>query len=104
MNKTISFIIISIALLYLAYNVNIDELIISFSNYSYYSIIYVICITILSFIFFTLRWQQLSNSNLSFYNSYKTNLISMAINQIIPARAGDLYKPIYIKKKFWYSY
>ncbi|WP_298749223.1 lysylphosphatidylglycerol synthase transmembrane domain-containing protein [uncultured Arcobacter sp.] len=100
MNKLINLLVVILALIYLVYNTNINELVASLSSYSFYAISYVVVITILSFLFFAIRWQTLTSSSISFYNSYKTNLISMAINQILPARAGDFYKPVYIKKNY----
>jgi len=100
MNKVLSLIIISFAILYLVSIIDFDELIVSLFSYSFYSVLYVVVVTLLSFFLFTIRWQILTSSTLGFYNSYKTNLIVMAINQILPARAGDIYKPIYLRTNY----
>ncbi len=80
MNKLISLIIFIFALVYLAYNTDLDDLFLYLSQYSYISILYIISITIISFILVSLRWQQLTSSNLSFYDSFKTNLASSSDN------------------------
>ena len=100
MNKVISLTIFIVSILYLVYNIDFNEFFLSFRNYSYLSILFIVLITAFSFYIIAFRWQILTSSNLSFYNSYKTNLISMAINQVAPARAGDIYKPLYIRKNY----
>ncbi|NQY23202.1 MAG: flippase-like domain-containing protein [Campylobacteraceae bacterium] len=100
MNSFFPILIVSIALFYLTFNIDIDLLLESLFMYSFDAIIYVVIITIVSFFILSYRWQILSLSNISFYNSYKVNLLAMAINQILPIRAGDLYKPTYLRKNY----
>lgn len=99
-SKIVSLAIVFFALAYLYFNIDIHLLLESFKTYSFVAIGYMFGITALNFILVAFRWQILSDSKISFQDAYKVNLVSMVINQITPARAGDLYKPYYLKQYF----
>jgi len=99
-SKFISLAIVLLALGYLYFNIDISLLCNSLKTYSLIVVVYVFLLTACNFIFVAFRWQILTDSKISFNDSYKVNLISMVINQIAPARAGDLYKPYYLKRHF----
>ncbi|WP_041960204.1 lysylphosphatidylglycerol synthase transmembrane domain-containing protein [Sulfurospirillum arsenophilum] len=100
LSKVISLSIVILALAYLYFNININLLLNSLKTYHLMTIVYVFLITACNFLLVAFRWQILSDNRISFYDSYKVNLLSMVINQIAPARAGDLYKPYYLKRYF----
>ncbi|MDD3324600.1 MAG: lysylphosphatidylglycerol synthase transmembrane domain-containing protein [Sulfurospirillaceae bacterium] len=100
MSKLISFSVVLLALGYLYFKIDITLLLDSLKTYSFWAVVYVFAITAFNFVLVAFRWQILTGSQISFKESYKVNLLSMVINQIAPARAGDFYKPYHLKHYF----
>ena len=97
MKTLLSIIFFILAIAYLYYTTDLTVLVDNLLSYSIESILFLILFNILSLLLMGFRFTILF-SKISFFNSLKINTISMGINQITPARAGDVAKPFMVKK------
>lgn len=92
---SITFFILAVS--YLLYAIDFAILIDNILSYSLESILFLILFNIFSLILMGYRFIVLFDK-VSFVNSFIINTISMGINQVTPARAGDIAKPFMLKK------
>jgi len=99
MKKTLSLIInltaVVIIFAYIFYDVDVDN--IKYLNINFYSLALSILVLFVSFLFLSLRWFVLVN-HLTFKEANNSIFICLALNNVLPARLGEIAKILYLKR------
>ena len=90
-------IIFLIAIIYIFYSLDISLLFDSLFSFSFGAIAFLVVLNIISLYLIGFRFVILYNK-ISLNESFRINTISMGVNQVIPARGGDVLKLFMIKK------
>lgn len=98
----IKIVLTSIALIYIFYNFDFVNFYDSLLKFDIFGIFLVLIVNLLSFIIVALRWQFLSRYNCSFKASLESTFLCLGINNITPAKLGEVAKGFYLKQFYGY--
>ena len=98
--KLLKFLISIFIFYYLFYDFNLSNL--NLEVISFFNLFLTIFILFVGQIILSFRFMSLIDSN--FKTSYETIVISNALNILLPARLGEVFKAIYLKKFYNYDY
>ncbi len=98
----IKIVIVAIAFYYILHGLDFATLIDSFLNYSFLSIILSTIVVIISVFLASYRLKFISKHILSFKASNEATWLCLGINNITPAKLGEIAKTFYLKK--FYNY
>ena len=98
MKKLIKYLLIASVMYYLFHGIKIENFVIALEKYSFVWSFIVMFSVILSDFFLTLRWRFLTRGSVSLMASFEAIGISAFLNCILPAKAGEISKIVYLKK------
>jgi len=102
MIKIVKFTITVSALIYISYDLNFKELYNSFLEFNMFGIFLTLIINMFSFILVAYRWRFLSKNICSLKASIESTFICLGVNNITPAKLGEVAKGFYLKQFYGY--
>nr|WP_321514118.1 lysylphosphatidylglycerol synthase transmembrane domain-containing protein [uncultured Pseudodesulfovibrio sp.] len=96
---TLQIVILAACFFYLSIGINWPDLGRTFALYSWFKIIGVLALTIPIYALMGIRLQQLTHGGVSTPTGIRGSLLALGINNILPARLGEVAKAIYFKQK-----
>jgi len=100
LKNTIKIILIAIILYFLFNGIDLEKVIESFKEISFFGFIFTVSAIILGDMFFAYRWKVLLFHKCSFRASFESVIISSFLNMILPAKLGEVSKVLYLKKVY----
>lgn len=100
--KIISLIVLTASFIIIFHDIDINLLINSFKYFTFNNIILLIIGIMISFIIISHRWYFINGGEISFKASLESTIISLGINNILPARMGEISKLLYLQKIYGY--
>ena len=97
MIKIVKFLLISIIVVYLFWNIDIAKVLNYLKNYSIFYTVLTMLSVLLSDLLLALRWKFLTKNKLSFIASFQTIAVGAFLNFFAPAKLGEVSKILYPK-------
>jgi len=100
MKIVIKIILIVVIIYFLFSGIDVEKVIESFKEISFFGFILTVSAIIMGDIFFAHRWKVLLFHKCSFRASFESVIISSFLNMILPAKLGEVSKVLYLKKVY----